>query len=184
MPKQDTCDACSGSGCVPGYTPDTCPQCHGSGQMNYSQGFFASPPCNRSGGKGQIIKNPCVKCHGSGRVLKEKKVKVKVPPGSMTGLKLKVTGEGEPGYHGGPAGDLYIVIGVEHHDFFEREGDDLICEVPVSIAQAALGADIKVPTMDGQVTMKIPAGTQTGKTFRRRAKACPACAAIVRAINW
>ncbi|MGI6454611.1 MAG: molecular chaperone DnaJ [bacterium] len=174
VPKQDTCDACSGSGCVPGYTPDTCPQCHGSGQMNYSQGFFSiSRPCNRCGGKGQIIKNPCVKCHGSGRVLKEKKVKVKVPPGSMTGLKLKVTGEGEPGYHGGPAGDLYIVIGVEHHDFFEREGDDLICEVPVSIAQAALGADIKVPTMDGQVTMKIPAGTQTGKTFRLAGKGMP-----------
>lgn len=174
VPRQETCGTCNGSGCATGYSPETCPQCKGTGQIHMSQGFFSiSRPCNRCGGAGQVIKHPCVQCHGNGRVMKERNVTVKVPAGSMSGLKLRIAGEGEPGYNGGPAGDLYVVMIVQDHEFFDRDGDDLVCEVPISFTQASLGAEIKVPTMDGQVNMKIPAGTQTGKIFRLSGKGMP-----------
>lgn len=174
VPRQVTCEACSGSGCAPGHKPSTCPQCNGSGQIRLSQGFFSiSRTCNRCNGSGQIIKNPCVKCHGSGRSMSRRRVNVKIPPGSMTGLKLKIPGEGEAGFNGGPAGDLYIVLSVQDHPLFHRDGDDLVCEVPISFPQAALGAELRVPTMDGKVSMKVPSGTQTGQMFRLAGKGMP-----------
>jgi len=140
VPRQEKCDTCEGSGCAKGYSPETCPQCGGTGQVHLTQGFFSiSRPCNRCGGAGQVVKHPCVACHGTGRYMKERKVKVKIPAGAITGLKLKVAGEGEAGYNGGPPGDLFIVISVRPHPIFDREGEDLICEVPISITQAALG---------------------------------------------
>lgn len=174
VPKQVACDACTGSGCAPGHKPSVCPQCNGSGQIRLSQGFFSiSRTCNRCNGSGQIIKNPCVKCHGSGRTMSRRRVNVKVPAGSMTGLKLKIPGEGEAGLNGGPSGDLYIVLMVQDHPLFQRDGDDLICEMPISFPQAALGSEMKVPTLDGKVTMKIPAGAQTGQLFRLAGKGMP-----------
>jgi molecular chaperone DnaJ len=174
VPRQVSCEKCSGSGCAPGYNPESCSQCGGSGQVNLTQGFFSiSRPCNRCGGRGQVIKNPCVACNGSGRVHKRRKVNVKIPPGAMSGLKLKVSGEGEAGYNGGPAGDLYLVLHVEDHPIFSREGDDLLCEIPISFTQATLGTELKVPTLNGRVNMKIPAGTQTGKIFRLAGKGMP-----------
>ncbi|RJP34407.1 MAG: molecular chaperone DnaJ [Candidatus Omnitrophota bacterium] len=174
VPRQTLCDNCSGSGCAPGYSPETCTQCGGVGQVSMSQGFFSiSRPCNRCGGTGQSIKHPCVQCHGSGRVMTRRKVNIKIPRGTMTGLKLKVQGEGEPGYHGGPPGDLYIVLSVAPHPIFQRDGDDVLCEIPISFTQAALGAEIPVPTLNGKVNMKVPAGTQTGKAFRLSGKGMP-----------
>lgn len=174
VPKQSACEACSGSGCTPGSQPQTCPQCQGTGQTHMAHGFFSiSRTCNRCAGMGTIVTNPCVKCHGSGRVMKRNKVRVKVPAGAMTGLKLKVPGEGEAGFNGGPAGDLYIVLFVAAHPIFEREGEDIICEVPISMTQAALGTELRVPTLDGTVKMKVPAGTQTGKIFRLSGKGMP-----------
>ncbi|MEW6235779.1 MAG: molecular chaperone DnaJ [Candidatus Omnitrophota bacterium] len=174
VPRQTSCDACGGNGCATGSQPSTCPQCNGRGQINMAQGFFSiSRTCNRCGGIGTVITNPCVKCHGTGRVMHRSKVKIKIPPGTMTGLKLKVAGEGEAGYFGGPPGDLYIVLLVAPHPIFEREGEDLVCEVPISIAQASLGAELRVPTLEGSVKMKVPAGTQTGKVFRLSGKGMP-----------
>lgn len=174
IPRQEQCDTCSGSGCAKGYEPEICPQCGGTGQIHVTQGFFSiSRPCNRCGGQGKTIKNPCVSCHGSGLRMKERKVKVKVPAGSMTGLKLKMAGEGESGVNGGPPGDLYIVISVQPHPIFERDGENLICEIPISITQAALGAEINVPTLTESVNMKIPPGTQTGKVFKLNGKGMP-----------
>ncbi len=174
VPRQTLCDNCNGSGCAPGYSPETCSQCGGTGQISLSHGFFSiSRPCNRCGGSGQSITHPCVKCHGSGRVMTRRKVHVKIPRGAMTGLKLKVQGEGEPGFRGGPPGDLYIAISVAPHPIFKREGDDILCELPISFIQAALGAEISVPTLNGKVNMKVPAGTQTGKVFRLNGKGMP-----------
>lgn len=174
VPKQVPCDACAGSGCAPGSTPQTCPQCAGTGQVHLTQGFFSiSRPCSRCGGDGQVITNPCVKCHGSGLMLEKHLVKVKVPPGSISGLRLKLTGEGEAGLKGGPPGDLYIILKVSRHPIFERDGDNLICEFPISFTQAALGSEITVPTLDGKVKFKIPKGTQTGKVFRLSGKGMP-----------
>lgn len=174
IPKHVGCETCGGSGCSPGSSPDMCSQCEGTGQIHMSQGFFSiSRTCNRCGGVGKIIKNPCVQCHGSGRVQKRHKVKVKVPAGSMTGLKLKLTGEGESGANNGPSGDLYIVLVVRKHQIFEREGDHLICDLPISMTQAALGAEASVPSMDGKLKFKIPVGTQTGKIFKMSGKGMP-----------
>ena len=174
VPRQVACDGCNGSGCAGGHIPESCPQCGGTGQIHVTQGFFSiSRTCNRCSGAGQVITNPCVKCHGSGRMLQKRKVTVKVPPGAITGLKLKLTGEGEAGYKGGPTGDLYIVILVAPHPIFERDGDNLVCDLPISIIQAALGAEASVPSLDGTVKFKIPQGTQTGKVFRIAGKGMP-----------
>lgn len=174
IPRHEACETCDGSGCAPGASPTTCGTCNGLGQVRFSQGFFSvSRPCPRCGGRGSQIDNPCISCTGSGRTLKRKKLSVKIPAGAETGLRLKVTGEGERGMRGGPPGDLYIFITVKPHELFERDGDDIICDVPFSFTQAGLGAEIEVPTLFGKAKMKIPAGTQTHKMFRLRGKGLP-----------
>lgn len=174
IPRHETCESCSGSGCAPGTNPSPCSQCGGVGQVRFSQGFFSiTRPCPRCGGRGQTIDTPCTSCNGSGRTLKRKKLSVKIPLGADTGLRLKVTGEGERGVQGGPSGDLYIFIVVRPHDLFQRDGDDIVCDVPISFTQAALGAEIEVPNLYGKSRMKIPAGTQTHKMFRLRGKGIP-----------
>ncbi len=174
IPKQVACEACNSTGCAPGSQPENCPQCRGTGQVTVSQGFFSiSRTCSRCGGRGAVISNPCVACHGSGRVLKRQKANIRVPRGTDTGLKLKLPGEGEAGVGGGPPGDLYIFLSVTSHPLFARDGDDLLCEVPISISQAALGTEINVPTMDGRAKVKIPGGTQSGKIFRLKGRGMP-----------
>ena len=174
VPRHEVCEACDGSGCAPGTSPTTCSQCGGAGQVRFSQGFFSvSRPCPRCGGRGQTIESPCVTCSGGGRVMKRKKLSVKIPAGADTGLRLKVSGEGERGIRGGPPGDLYIFVFVKKHELFQRDGDDIVCEVPVSFVQVALGAEIDVPTLFGKARMRIPAGTQTHKMFRLRGKGLP-----------
>ena len=151
IPRHEACESCQGSGCAPGTSPTTCSQCGGVGQVRFSQGFFSiTRPCPRCGGRGQMIDTPCVGCTGSGRVLKKKKLSVKIPVGADTGLRLKVSGEGEKGVQGGPPGDLYIFIVIQPHELFQRDGDDIVCDVPISFAQAALGAEIEVPNLLGR----------------------------------
>lgn len=165
------CETCSSSGAARGHSPVTCDQCQGSGQMRISQGFFQlQQPCNRCRGTGRIVRNPCDSCLGQGRVRRTRKLAVKVPAGVSTGDRIRLGGEGEAGRNGGPAGDLYIEMNVKPHPIFEREGDDLSCEVPVSFATAVLGGAVKVPTLEGEVSLKIPAETQSGRVFRLRDK--------------
>jgi len=171
VPRLETCPVCRGTGVKPGTATPACPTCGGSGQVRYSQGFFSvRQTCSRCRGEGRVIENPCRNCHGEGRVRRYRKISVKVPPGVETGSRLRIAGEGEAGLRGAPPGDLYIVIHVKEHEIFERHGNDLLCEVPISFSQAALGAEITVPTLHGKVKMKIPAGTQTGKVFRLKGK--------------
>jgi molecular chaperone DnaJ len=173
VPRPKRCDQCDGSGSKTG-TRRQCPTCGGSGEMRFTQGFFAvSRTCNHCGGSGQIVPDPCGKCGGAGRVESEATLSVKIPGGVDAGTRVRLSGEGEPGQTGAPPGDLYVVVHVREHPIFVREGDEVLCEVPVSFAQAALGAQIDVPTLDGKVKMKIPAGTQTGKVFRLRGKGIP-----------
>lgn len=175
IPRLEKCDECGGKGTEKGTEPETCVTCQGSGQTRYQQGFFSvMRTCPNCGGKGQIIKNPCKKCKGAGRVEKEKILELKIPAGVETGSRLRVTGEGEAGAQGGGAGDLYVVIHVAEHDIFERQGANLYSAVPVTFAQAALGAEIKVKTLDGEEELKIPAGTQTGTVFRVKSQGMPA----------
>jgi molecular chaperone DnaJ len=166
-----TCEICHGSGAKAGSQPVTCTTCGGRGQVRMQQGFFTvQQTCPRCRGKGTIISDPCGNCHGAGRVEKEKTLSVKIPPGVDNGDRIRLSGEGEAGPNGGPAGDLYVEISVEPHEIFARDGADLACEVPVSFATAALGGEIEVPTLGGSVSLKIPAETQTGKVFRLRGK--------------
>jgi molecular chaperone DnaJ len=175
IPRLETCDECDGKGAEKGSEPETCITCGGSGQTRYQQGFFSvMRTCPNCSGKGQIIKNPCKKCRGAGRVEKEKMLEVKIPAGVETGSRLRVTGEGEAGTQGGGAGDLYVVVHVKEHELFERQGANLYSAVPVTFAQAALGAEIKVKTLDGEEDLKIPAGTQTGTVFRLKSQGMPA----------
>ncbi|CNH20066.1 molecular chaperone DnaJ [Yersinia aldovae] len=171
IPTLDECDVCHGSGAKPGSSPVTCPTCHGHGQVQMRQGFFtvqqACPHCH---GRGQIIKDPCNKCRGNGRVEKAKTLSVKIPAGVDTGDRIRLSGEGEAGEHGASSGDLYVQVQVKAHPIFEREGNNLYCEVPINFAMAALGGEIEVPTLDGRVKLKVPAETQTGKLFRMRGK--------------
>ncbi len=171
VPSWDICDVCSGSGAKPGTSPETCKTCDGSGQVRMQQGFFniqqTCPTCN---GMGKTIKEPCLQCHGVGRVKRNKTLEVKIPAGIDDGMRIRSSGNGEPGANGGPPGDLYVEIRIREHPVFQREGDDLHCEVPISFARAALGGDIEVPTLDGKVSFNIPEGTQTGKIFRLRSK--------------
>jgi molecular chaperone DnaJ len=171
VPTVVACDTCGGSGAKPGTSPVTCRTCDGAGQVRVSQGFFSiQQTCPACRGRGQTIEQPCGSCQGRGRVQRAKTLAVKVPPGVDNGDRIRLTGEGEAGQNGGPPGDLYVEIAVRPHEIFERDGADLSCAVPVSFGTAALGGSIKVPTLGGEVTLKIPAETQTGKVFRLRGK--------------
>ncbi len=175
IPRLETCDECDGKGTESGTEPETCVTCNGSGQTRYQQGFFSvMRTCPNCGGKGRIIKSPCKKCRGAGRVEKEKTLEIKIPAGVETGSRLRITGEGEAGASGGATGDLYVVIHVAEHEMFERQGANLYVSTPISFAQAALGAEIKVKTLDGEQDLKIPAGTQTGSVFRLKSQGMPA----------
>ncbi len=171
IPTLEECDVCHGSGAKAGTQPQTCPTCHGSGQVQMRRGFFAvQQTCPHCQGRGTLIKDPCHKCHGHGRVEKSKTLSVKIPAGVDTGDRIRLAGEGEAGEHGAPAGDLYVQVRVKQHPIFEREGNNLYCEVPINFAMAALGGEIEVPTLDGRVMLKVPSETQTGKLFRMRGK--------------
>jgi molecular chaperone DnaJ len=166
------CEACGGTRARGGSTgARTCPNCRGTGQVRTQQGFFSiSTTCNQCRGEGSIIADPCPKCQGQGRVRKQEALSVRIPPGVDNGSRLKLRGEGEAGYGGGPHGDLYVVIQVKEHPLFVRQDNDVIVEVPVSFPQAALGCEIEVPTLEGKVKLRIPAGTQSGKVFRLKGK--------------
>jgi molecular chaperone DnaJ len=165
------CEVCHGSGAARGSNPATCDTCSGTGQVRISQGFFTlQQTCPHCRGSGRIVRNPCDNCLGQGRVRRSKKLSVKIPPGVDSGDRVRLGGEGEAGRNGGPAGDLYVEVQVREHPIFERDGMHLSCEVPVSIATAALGGSVEVPTLDGQVVLKIPAETQSGRVFRLREK--------------
>jgi molecular chaperone DnaJ len=173
IPRAERCDDCGGSGGKGGVAPTTCPSCRGAGQVRFQQGFFSiAKTCGQCNGRGQIIKDPCPSCSGAGRVRRSHTLQVKVPAGVDTGSRLKLRGEGETGAGGG-AGDLYVVIAVQDHEIFKRDGNDLICEIPISFPRAALGAELDIPTLDGTVKMKVPAGTQSGSVFRLRGKGIP-----------
>ena len=174
VPGHANCTACDGSGAEPGSKPVTCPGCGGQGQVRIQQGFFSlQQACPRCRGRGTIIESPCKTCQGAGRVRQDKTLSVKIPAGIDTGDRIRLGGEGEPGQGGGPAGDLYVQVQVRDHAIFHRDGRDLLCEMPVSFTTVALGGEIDVPTLAGQVSLKIPAGTQTGKVFRLRGKGMP-----------
>jgi molecular chaperone DnaJ len=174
VPRLETCDACSGSGAAPGTQPTKCSTCNGSGQVRYQQGFFSvSRTCSTCRGAGKVIRDACRECRGEGRVEKERKLEIKIPAGVDTGSRLRIAGEGESGEPGASAGDLYVVIHVQDHEFFERRDSNLYCSVPISFTQATLGADIIVSTLDGEETLHIPEGTQTGKVFRIKGKGMP-----------
>jgi molecular chaperone DnaJ len=174
IPRLEKCEECDGKGAEKGTEPEACITCGGSGQTRYQQGFFSvMRTCPNCAGKGQIIKTPCKKCHGAGRVEKEKTLEIKIPAGVETGSRLRVNGEGESGVSGGPTGDLYVVIHVAEHENFERQGANLYASAPISFAQAALGAEIQVRTLDGEETLKVPAGTQTGSVFRIKNQGMP-----------
>ncbi|HDZ59481.1 MAG TPA: molecular chaperone DnaJ [Actinobacteria bacterium] len=172
--KNILCPDCGGSGAAPGTSPMTCPDCQGRGVTSRDQGFFAmSQPCRRCGGRGTIIQTPCSRCHGNGQVKARKKYTVKIPPGIKSGSKIKLKGKGQPSPQGGLPGDLYVKVNVAPSPLFKRRGDDLILTVPVTITEAALGARISVPTTDGSISLKIPRGTQNGKTLRIKGKGAP-----------
>ena len=170
----EACGACHGSGSVSGRGPSVCSQCQGRGQVRYQQGFFAvARACTACGGTGQFIPDPCTVCHGEPRVTKELKLKVKVPPGVESGTRIRYAGEGDAGRAGAPSGDLYVVLSLRRHEFFERDGYNLRCVIPISFPQAALGAEIEIAGIGGPVTLKVPEGTPSGKELRVRAKGIP-----------
>ncbi|CAG9612727.1 Chaperone protein DnaJ [Bacillus rhizoplanae] len=178
IPTEDPCNTCSGSGAKPGTSKETCKHCSGTGQVSVEQNtpfgrIVNRQACRQCSGTGQIIKEKCTTCHGSGKIRKHKKINVKIPAGIDNGQQIRVSGKGEAGANGGPAGDLYVVVRVREHEFFHREGDDIICEMPLTFAQAALGDEVEVPTVHGKVKLKIPAGTQTGTEFRLKGKGAP-----------
>jgi molecular chaperone DnaJ len=172
--RRENCAACRGMGTTSGKGPSVCGQCQGRGQLRYQQGFFSvARACGNCGGTGTIITDPCTTCRGETRVAREFQMKVKVPAGVEDGTRIRYSGEGEAGRFGGPRGDLYVVLTVRPHDFFERDGHDLHCVVPISFPQAALGAEIQIPGLDGEVTLRVPEGTQSGKEFRIRNHGVP-----------
>ncbi|MCG7984993.1 MAG: molecular chaperone DnaJ [Candidatus Thiodiazotropha lotti] len=171
VPTLVKCDTCGGSGAKKGSSPKTCETCAGHGQVRMQQGFFSvQQTCPRCHGKGSVIDDPCPKCQGQGRIQEHKTLSVKVPPGVDSGDRIRLAGEGEAGESGGPPGDLYVQVAVKPHSIFSREDNHLFCEVPISFVIAALGGELEVPTLDGKVMLKIPAGTQTGRLFRMRGK--------------
>ncbi len=173
--RTENCHACLGSGSAPGTQPSQCPSCRGAGQVAFQQGFFSvARTCGRCRGTGRIVASPCKECHGQGQVRAERRLQLKIPPGVDTGSQLRLAGEGEAGGTGAPAGDLYVVVSVQEHAVFHRERDDLLCEVPISFPQAALGAHVDVPTLEGGTTkLHVPEGTQPGAVFRIRNQGVP-----------
>jgi molecular chaperone DnaJ len=185
IPRYEVCSTCSGSGIKPGSQPHTCPTCQGSGYVAMSQGFFSiTRTCTQCQGRGTIIKDPCRDCRGTGRVRRARRVKVKIPPGVDHGSRLRLAGEGEAGLRGGSPGDLYISLRLRPHPIFKRDGNNIICEVPISFTQAALGSQIKVPTLNGGVRLKIPPGTQTNKIFRLKGQGIPYLHSSGRGDQW
>ncbi|RME69448.1 MAG: molecular chaperone DnaJ [Nitrospirae bacterium] len=174
IPRWQLCPDCGGSGARPGTSPVRCPQCDGTGYVRYQQGFFTvTRTCSRCQGEGTFIKDPCKNCNGSGKVRQYRDILLKIPPGVDEGSRLRVAGEGELGQYGGPPGDLYIFIHIKPHEFFQRKGDDLYCELPISFPQAALGGEIEVPTLYGTEKIHIPAGTSSGTEFVLKGKGMP-----------
>jgi len=174
IPREESCDNCGGSGSAPGSTPEKCGQCQGQGQVRFQQGFFTvARTCPQCGGVGRVIAKPCQSCRGQGRITRERKLTVKIPAGIATAQRLRLTGEGEHGGRGGTSGDLYVVVHVSDHPFFQREGDDLLCEIPVSFPTLALGGEIDVPTLTDPTTIQLPKGTQADTRFRVRGQGMP-----------
>ena len=171
LPRTVLCSPCDGSGAKAGTSPETCPTCSGSGQVSQTHGFFnIARPCPGCHGRGSVIKDPCKKCSGAGRVKETRTITVNIPIGVDTGTRLRLTGEGDFGERGAPPGDLYIDLSVRPHPIFKRDGSDIFCEVPIGFSQAALGAEIEIPTLEGPTKLKVPSGTQTGKVFTLRGK--------------
>jgi molecular chaperone DnaJ len=171
IPTMAPCETCHGSGAKAGSQPQTCPTCRGAGQVRVSQGPFSiAQTCPRCHGAGKIIPNPCATCGGSGRIKQQKTLSVKIPAGVDEGDRVRLSGEGEPGLNSGPAGDLYVQVHIKAHPVFQRDHDDLHCEMPISISTAALGGEVEIPTLDGSARIRVPAESQTGKTFRLRGK--------------
>jgi molecular chaperone DnaJ len=175
LPTSVACEPCSGSGARSGTRPKTCPHCGGSGRLRHSQGFFTlERTCTACQGRGQVIESPCPACSGAGRVTRERTLSVSIPAGVEDGTRIRLAGEGEAGVRGGPAGDLYIFLALSAHPFFQRDGADLHCRVPISMVQAALGSEIEVPTIDaGKTRVKVPEGSQSGRRFRLQGKGMP-----------
>jgi molecular chaperone DnaJ len=178
IPRTETCDTCHGDGAKPGTKPETCSVCKGSGQQEVVQNtpfgrMVNRRACTNCSGTGRVIKDKCTTCHGAGKVKRQRKINIRIPAGVDDGAQIRMSGEGEGGLRGGPAGDLYIVIRVKPHEFFEREGDDIYCEVPLTFVQAALGDEIEIPTLTEKIKLKVPAGTQTGTYFRLKGKGVP-----------
>ncbi len=178
LSRMENCPKCGGSGAAPGTNRKTCPTCGGTGKTRVTQNtpfgqFQTVRSCNNCNGRGTIVDSPCRECGGTGRKRQERTIKVKIPPGVDNGSRLRMAGEGEGGVNNGPPGDLYIYIGVKPHKYFRREEDNVLCEFPISFSQAALGAEVEVPTLDGKVKLTIPEGTQTGTTFRMRGRGFP-----------
>ncbi len=175
VPTAVTCEVCKGQGAKPGTSPKTCPTCQGSGSVRQSSGFFTvERTCQTCQGRGQVISDPCTACHGAGRITKERALSVTIPAGVEDGTRIRLAGEGEAGVRGGVAGDLYIFLSIRPHEFFQRDGADLFCRVPISMTAASLGGEIEVPTIDGKkARVAVPEGTQSGKQFRLRGKGMP-----------
>jgi molecular chaperone DnaJ len=175
VPTKVTCKTCTGTGAKPGTSPTTCPTCEGHGRVRAAQGFFSiERTCPTCQGRGSVITDPCPECHGAGRTTEERKLSVNIPAGIEDGTRIRLAGEGEAGLRGGPAGDLYIFLSIKAHEFFQRDGADIFCRVPVSMTTASLGGEFQVPTIDGGKTrVKIPEGTQSGKQFRLKGKGMP-----------
>jgi molecular chaperone DnaJ len=174
IPRLEPCEPCGGSGVEPGSKRVVCPTCKGRGQLRYQQGFLTvARTCPQCSGEGQINKNPCKPCEGQGRVPHERMLKVRIPPGAEDGTQLRLTGEGESGSRGGPPGDLYVVVHVKEHQFFTRHGNDLVCVLPITFPQAALGATVDVPVLDGTAKLEVPTATQNGQLLRLRGKGMP-----------
>lgn len=176
--RDEACEHCHGTGAEPSSKVETCPDCHGTGYVRFTQNTMFGQmvnerPCSKCHGEGKIVSSPCKECRGKGTQKKNKRLKVKIPAGVDNGSRLRVSGEGEAGAKGGPNGDLYVYLYVKQHKFFDRDGTTVLCEVPINIVQATLGAEIKVPTLDGQVTMKVPEGTQPGRVMRLKGKGIP-----------
>ena len=171
IPSYDECDTCHGSGAKPGTSPKTCGTCQGQGVVQMRQGFFSvQQTCPHCRGSGKIISDPCSPCHGQGKIKRQKTLEISIPAGIDDGMRIRSTGNGEPGTNGGPPGDLYIEIRLKKHEVFQRDGDDLHCAVPISFTTAALGGEVSVPTLNGEAAIDLPEGTQTGKQFRLRGK--------------